>query len=245
MIHFLNRSLQLDYAGYHERMNQWKKRHIEFHEGELDESLTVKYAALWMNDQVYALLMEVKELMVSTGLYRHSAKHIYNKAWKEMERYNSLLRDRLAIDIYRFAGITQEMEDILKPHLDRLVLAISGETLSHGIGGDMGTLLAKTVAINMLCASNKAAVDVFRRETRELFGVFSDALDYLYMGGLNRHVRDLEVEIAPGLDDVSLTDSGKVMEAFNVFVRRLLDKGMFKEAIEGSFRSDRKSLETS
>ena len=231
MINFLNRSLRLDYAGYHERMNQWKRKHIEFHEGELDESLTVKYAALWMNDQVYALLMEVKELMVATGLYRHSAKHIYNKAWKEMERYNSLLRDRIAIDICRFAGITQDMEDMMKPHLDRLVIAISGETLSHGIGGDMGTLLAKTVAINMLCASNKAAVDVFRRETRELFGVSSDALDYLYMECLSQLTRKLEVEIAPGLDDVSLTDSGKVMEAFNVFVRRLIDKETFGKVL--------------
>ena len=106
------------------QLRKWKEKHLTFEEGPLDESLTVKYAALWMNDQIYNLLMEVKERMEKTGIYERMPNRLFNVAWKEMTRYNSLLKGRISVDMYRFAEITQNMEDRLKPDLDRLFFAV-------------------------------------------------------------------------------------------------------------------------
>lgn len=230
-MNFTNRTLNIDYFGYYEKRNKWMKTHLEFEEGPLDESLTVKYAALWMNDQIYNLLMEIGERMESEGLYKGMKKHLFKVAWKEMTRYNSLLKGRISVDMYRFAEITQNMEDRLKPDLDRLFFAVSQELLDSGTGGEMNWIIGKLVVVGMLCASTKAVVDSFKRETVRLFGVSSDALDFLYMDRLNTAVMKIEAELLGQDGGTDLTGNKRIIEAFNVLVIKLLDKKMFKEAI--------------
>ena len=208
-MNFTNRTPNIDYFGYYEKRNKWMKTHLEFEEGPLDESLTVKYAALWMNDQIYNLLMEIGERMESEGLYKGMKKHLFKVAWKEMTRYNSLLKGRISVDMYRFAEITQNMEDRLKPDLDRLFFAVSQELLDNGTGGEMNWIIGKLVVVGMLCASTKAVVDSFKRET----------------------VRKLEAELLGQDGGTDLTGNKRIIEAFNVLVIKLLDKEMFKEDI--------------
>lgn len=231
-MNFTNRTLNIDYFGYYEKRSKWMKTHLEFEEGPLDESLTVKYAALWMNDQIYNLLMEIGERMESEGLYKGMKKHLFKVAWKEMTQYNSLLKGRISVDMYRFAEITQNMEDRLKPDLDRLFFAVSQELLDSGTGGEMNWIIGKLVVVGMLCASTKAVVDSFKQETVSLFGVSSDALDFLYMDRLNTAVMKLEAELLGQDGGTDLTGNKRIIEAFNVLVVKLLDKKMFKEAIE-------------
>lgn len=230
-MNFTNRTPSLDYVGYYEKLRKWKEKHLTFEEGPLDESLTVKYAALWMNDQIYNLLMEVKERMEKSGIYERMPKRLFNVAWKEMTRYNTLLKGRISIDLYRFAEITQNMEDRLKPDLDRLFFAVSQELLNGGIEGDRNWIIGKLVVVGMLCASTKAVVDSFKRETVRLFGVSSGALDFLYMERLNKAVLKLESEILRNGEGLDFTGNSRIIEAFNVLVIKLLDKEMFKEDI--------------
>ena len=121
----LNRSLRLDYAGYYDRLSGWKRKNIEFREGELDESLLYKYCGLWMNDQIYRLLMEIEKHLTDSGLYRREAKHHFLEAKKEMRRYNALLPSRHNLSKERFAEVMLNMEDLLKPSLDILCFSVS------------------------------------------------------------------------------------------------------------------------
>ena len=151
----LNRSLRLDYAGYYDRLNGWKRKNIEFREGELDESLLYKYCGLWMNDQIYRLLMEIEKHLTDSGLYRREAKHHFLEAKKEMRRYNALLPSRHNLTDERFAEVMQNMEDLLKPSLDILCFSVSQQLLHHDLTGELNSLLSKIVVVGMLSAANK------------------------------------------------------------------------------------------
>ena len=228
----LNRSLRLDYAGYYDRLNGWKRKNIEFREGELDESLLYKYCGLWMNDQIYRLLMEIEKHLTDSGLYRREAKHHFLEAKKEMRRYNALLPSRHNLSDERFAEVMQNMEDLLKPSLDILCFSVSQQLLHHDLTGELNSLLSKIVVVGMLSAANKVIVEHFRKETARLVGVPSPHLDFLYMERLKDDMSRLDAALFPTLQGIDLTESGEVMKAFNGMVRKMTSKGEFRKAIK-------------
>ena len=227
----LNRSLRLDYAGYYDRLNGWKRKNIEFREGELNESLLYKYCGLWMNDQIYRLLMEIEKHLTDSGLYRREAKHHFLEAKKEMRRYNALLPSRHNLTDERFAEVMQNMEDQLIPSLNVLYYAISQELLDRNLCGERNALLSKIVVVGMLSAANKVIVEHFRKETARLVGVPSPHLDFLYMERLKDDMSRLDTALFPALQGIDLTESGEVMKAFNGMVRKMTSKKEFGRAI--------------
>lgn len=225
-------NFNLDYAGYYDRLKRWKERNLQFDDSHLDESFFALYASLYMNDQIELLLMEAKDAITRAGLFRHTVKYLYNLAWKEMKHYNRRIQERINVPIDRFADMMQSMEDQLRPHLQNLYYAVSQCLLSQGVEGERNTALSKLALVQMLCASNHAAVDKFREETRRLVGIESPHLDYLYMARLRKPVVDLQEEIMPQSAAVDLTADGRILDAFNVFARKMLDRRVFRQVLQ-------------
>lgn len=224
-------NFNLDYAGFYDRLKHWKERNLMFDDSGLDESFLVFYASLYMNDQIELLLMEAKDALARAGLFRQRVKYLYNLALKEMKSYDRRLTGRINTTIDRFADMMQSMEDQLRPHLRNVYYAISQAMLRQGVEGERNNALSRLALVQMLCASNRAAVDKFREETRRMFGVESSHLDYLYMERLRKPVADLQEAIEPASKQYDLTADGRIIQAFNVFVRKMLDRKMFSRTL--------------
>lgn len=224
-------NFNLDYAGYYDRLKRWKERNLQFDDSHLDESFSALYASLYMNDQIELLLMEAKDAMARAGLFRQQAKRLYNLAWKEMKHYTRRIQERINVPIDRFADMMQSMEDQLRPHLQRIYYAVSQSLLSQGVEGERNTVLSKLALVQILCAANHAAVDKFREETRRLVGIESPHLDYLYMARLRKPVLELEAQLEPQIAAFDLTTDGRILQAFNLFASKLLDRQVFRKTL--------------
>lgn len=196
-----------------------------------------EYVALYCNDQIENMVLDLEPLISGMPYFRHKVKNLFNQMKREVRSYSIGRRRHTEISESEFADLMIEMEDKYKKHIDILVFSISNSLLKDNVTGDNNKILSSLLAMGMLTQVGHCTRDFFVKAIQSRYGIqyTCDALDYLYMDKFNHHLIGLCNELATkifGIDDRIY--QGKVTEAFNAFIVKILGEGEFERVIENA-----------
>lgn len=196
-----------------------------------------EYVALYCNDQIENLVLDLEPLISGMPYFRHKVKNLFNQMKREVRSYSIGRRRHTEISESEFADLMIEMEERYKKHIDILVFSISNSLLKDNVVGDNNKILSSLLAMGMMTQVGHCTRDFFVKAIQSRYGIqyTSDVLDYLYMDGFNHHLIKLCNELAVkvfGIDDRIY--QGKVTEAFNAFIVKILGEGEFERVIENA-----------
>ena len=196
-----------------------------------------EYVALYCNDQIENMVLDLEPLISGMPYFRHKVKHLFNKMKSEVRSYSIGRRRHTEISESEFADLMIEMEERYKKHIDILVFSISNSLLKDNVAGDNNKILSSLLAMGMMTQVGHCTRDFFVKAIQSRYGIqyTCDSLDYLYMAGFNHHLIKLCNELAVkvfGIDDRIY--QGKVTEAFNAFIVKILGEGEFERVIENA-----------
>lgn len=196
-----------------------------------------EYIALYCNDQIENLVLDLEPLISGMPYFRHKVKNLFNQMKREVRSYSVDRRRHTEISESEFADLMIEMEERYKKYIDILVISISNSLLKDRISGNDNTVLSNLLAMGMIGQVGHCTRDIFVKSVQSRFGILytSDVLDYLYLDKFNHYLVELYNELATkvfGIDDRIY--QGKVTEAFNAFIVKILGEGEFKRVIENA-----------
>lgn len=196
-----------------------------------------EYIALYCNDQIENLVLDLEPLISGMPYFRHKVKNLFNQMKREVRSYSVDRRRHTEISESEFADLMIEMEERYKKYIDILVISISNSLLKDRISGNDNTVLSNLLAMGMIGQVGHCTRDIFVKSVQSRFGILytSDVLDYLYLEKFNHYLVELYNELATkvfGIDDRIY--QGKVTEAFNAFIVKILGEGEFKRVIENA-----------
>ena len=196
-----------------------------------------EYIALYCNDQIENMVLDLEPLISGMPYFRHKVKNLFNQMKREVRSYSVDRRRHTQISESEFADLMIEMEDKYKKHIDILVFSISNSLLKDNVTGINNTVLSSLLAMGMLTQVGHCTRDFFVKAIQSRYGIqyTCDSLDYLYMDKFNHHLIKLCNELATkvfGIDDRIY--QGKVTEAFNAFIVKILGEGEFERIIENA-----------
>ena len=196
-----------------------------------------EYVALYCNDQIERIMLEIEHEVQTSVYYKHIIKKLFKQMKLEVRSYSILRRQHTQVSESEFADLMIEMEDKYKKHIDILVFSISNSLLKDNVTGINNTVLSSLLAMGMLTQVGHCTRDFFVKAIQSRYGIqyTCDSLDYLYMDKFNHHLIKLCNELATkvfGIDDRIY--QGKVTEAFNAFIVKILGEGEFKRVIENA-----------
>ncbi len=193
-----------------------------------------EYVALYCNDQIENMVLDLEPLISGMPYFRHKVKNLFNQMKREVRSYSIGRRRHAEISESEFADLMIEMEERYKKYIDILVISISNSLLKDRISGNDNTVLSNLLAMGMIGQVGHCTRDIFVKSVQSRFGILytSDVLDYLYLEKFNHYLVELYNELATkvfGIDDRIY--QGKVTEAFNAFIAKILGKGEFERVI--------------
>ena len=196
-----------------------------------------EYVALYCNDQIENMVLDLEPLISGMPYFRHKVKNLFNQMKREVRSYSIGRRRHTEISESEFADLMIEMEERYRKHIDILVFSISNSLLKDNVTGDNNKILSSLLAMGMLTQVGHCTRDFFVKSIQGRYGIqyTCDALDYLYMDKFNHHLLKLCNELATkvfGIDDRIY--QGKVTEAFNAFIVKILGEGEFERVIENA-----------
>ena len=196
-----------------------------------------EYIALYCNDQIENLVLDLEPLISGMPYFRHKVKNLFNQMKREVRSYSVDRRRHTEISESEFADLMIEMEERYKKYIDILVISISNSLLKDRISGNDNTVLSNLLAMGMIGQVGHCTRDIFVKSVQSRFGILytSDVLDYLYLEKFNHYLVELYNELATkvfGVDDRIY--QGKVTEAFNAFIVKILGEGEFERIIENA-----------
>ena len=196
-----------------------------------------EYVALYCNDQIENMVLDLEPLISGMPYFRHKVKNLFNQMKREVRSYSIGRRRHTEISESEFADLMIEMEERYKKHIDILVFSISNSLLKDNVAGDNNKILSSLLAMGMLTQVGHCTRDFFVKAIQSRYGIryTCDSLDYLYMDKFNHHLIKLCNELALkvfGIDDRIY--KGKVTEAFNAFIVKILGEGEFERVIENA-----------
>lgn len=196
-----------------------------------------EYIALYCNDQIENMVLDLEPLISGMPYFRHKVKNLFNQMKREVRSYSVDRRRHTEISESEFADLMIEMEERYKKYIDILVISISNSLLKDRISGNDNTVLSNLLAMGMIGQVGHCTRDIFVKSVQSRFGILytSDVLDYLYLEKFNHYLVELYNELATkvfGIDDRIY--QGKVTEAFNAFIVKILCEGEFKRVIENA-----------
>lgn len=196
-----------------------------------------EYVALYCNDQIENMVLDLEPLISGMPYFRHKVKNLFNQMKREVRSYSIGRRRHTEISESEFADLMIEMEEQYKKHIDILVFSISNSLLKGEVIGDNNMILSSLLAMGMMTQVGHCTRDFFVKAIQSRYGIqyTCDSLDYLYMDKFNHHLIKLCNELATkvfGIDDRIY--QGKVTEAFNAFIVKILGEGEFERVIENA-----------
>lgn len=196
-----------------------------------------EYIALYCNDQIENLVLDLEPLISGMPYFRHKVKNLFNQMKREVRSYSVDRRRHTEISESEFADLMIEMEERYKKYIDILVISISNSLLKDRISGNDNTVLSNLLAMGMIGQVGHCTRDIFVKSVQSRFGILytSDVLDYLYLEKFNHYLVELYNELETkvfGIDDRIY--QGKVTEAFNAFIVKILGEGEFERVIENA-----------
>lgn len=221
--------MNINYCGYVQAIADYRKEHINPLPG-ITKEHALLYSGLFINDQVYNHLLELKEELKSAGLFKFSAKRDFQKAEHEIAKYNMIMQNHIGVSIDVFAAVLQDMEDCFLKDIDILKYSISQIMLDHDISGIDNRIACLSMLINIFCQSSRVLVKFYREDAYEVFGIHSNKMDYLLLPVTERYTAELAASISGNGDTSGNTE--RATEAFNVFVTKLIDPERFGRIAE-------------
>lgn len=196
-----------------------------------------EYVALYCNDQIENMVLDLEPLISGMPYFRHKVKNLFNQMKREVRSYSIGRRRHTEISESEFADLMIEMEEQYKKHIDILAFSISNSLLKDNVTGDNNKILSSLLAMGMMTQVGHCTRDFFVKAIQSRYGIqyTCDSLDYLYMDKFNHHLIKLCNELATkvfGIDDRIY--QGKVTEAFNAFIVKILGEGEFERVIENA-----------
>lgn len=196
-----------------------------------------EYIALYCNDQIENMVLDLEPLISGMPYFRHKVKNLFNQMKRKVRSYSVDRRRHTEISESEFADLMIEMEERYKKYIDILVISISNSLLKDRISGNDNTVLSNLLAMGMIGQVGHCTRDIFVKSVQSRFGILytSDVLDYLYLEKFNHYLIKLCNELATkvfGIDDRIY--QGKVTDAFNAFIVKILGEGEFKRVIENA-----------
>lgn len=187
-----------------------------------------EYVALYCNDQIENMVLDLEPLISGMPYFRHKVKNLLNQMKREVRSYSIGRRRHTEISESEFADLMIEMEERYRKHIDILVFSISNSLLKDNVAGDNNKILSSLLAMGMMTQVGHCTRDFFVKAIQSRYGIqyTCDSLDYLYMDKFNHHLIKLCNELATkvfGIDDRIY--QGKVTEAFNAFIVKILGEG--------------------
>lgn len=221
--------MNINYCGYVQAIADYRKEHINPLPG-ITKEHALLYSGLFINDQVYNHLLELKEELKAAGLFRFSAKREFQKAEHEVARYNMIAINAANVSPDVFASVLQDTEDCFLKDIDILKYSISQIMLDHDISGINNRIACLSMLINIFCQSSRVLVKFYREDAYEVFGIHSSKMDYLLLPVTERYTAELAASISGDGDTSGNTE--RATEAFNVFVTKLIDPERFGRIAE-------------
>ena len=221
--------MNINYCGYIQVVADYKKKYINPLPG-ITKEHALLYSGLFINDQVYNHLLVLKEELKAAGLFRFSAKREFQKAEHEVAKYNMTVMDIINVSPGIFASVLQDMEDCFMQDIDILKYSISQIMFDHDIDGVDNRIASLAILINIFCQSSRVLVKFYREDAYEIFGIYSNKMDYLLLPVTERYTAELAASIS-GNSEIS-DNFQRATEAFNVFVTKLVDPERFGKIAE-------------
>lgn len=196
-----------------------------------------EYVALYCNDQIENMVLDLEPLISGMPYFRHKVKNLFNQMKREVRSYSLGRRRHTEISESEFADLMIEMEEQYKKHIDILVFSISNSLLKGEVIGDNNMILSSLLAMGMMTQVGHCTRDFFVKAIQSRYGIqyTCDSLDYLYMDKFNHHLIKLCNELATKVFEIDdRIYQGKVTEAFNAFIVKILGEGEFERVIENA-----------
>lgn len=189
------------------------------------------YIALWLNDRVYGLAVDLYSGVKGSGFYRHAVKKTANEIYKEAGmacNRNFGILGKSALFLSEVNGYVGEELD---RHIEVYKYAVQQELLDAGVTGEANELASQASVVNMLAQVLTCVVNDFRRRALTPWGVRNNPLEYLKLDSIKYKAHKLGNLIADNRETVDLNKSRRVVDAFACFTNALFAGGAFGRAI--------------
>lgn len=208
------------------KYNSWED--IDQGTGGLVTSLT--YIVLFLNDQVYNSVLQLREEIRITPFYKQEVKKNVNDLYKYMRSYNTNIGITAKVNADALAIITQSMEDDIKPHIDKYGFAISQALHNAGCHGELNQLISISSIIDMLCQASKITIRDFYTAICKYAPLVCNPLLYLSMDKAMFLSRNITDSLTPKDVHVNLNEIPAISTAFQAIANKLLSPEVFEKA---------------
>lgn len=208
------------------KYNSWED--IDQGTGGLVTSLT--YIVLFLNDQVYNSVLQLRDEIRITPFYKQEVKKNVNDLYKYMRSYNTNIGITAKVNADALAIITQSMEDDIKPHIDKYGFAISQALHNAGCHGELNQLISISSIIDMLCQASKITIRDFYTAICKYAPLACNPLLYLSMDKAMFLSRNITDSLTPKDIHVNLNEIPAISTAFQAIANKLLSQEVFEKA---------------
>ena len=130
------------------------------------------YLVLFLNDQIYAADMELNEILPGDkDLYRGAVRKTYARMHHSTASFQTANNSYPGKEAsYLMASVLSDVEEDMKPHIDKMYYAVSQILLDSGVSGNRNAVASKATVINMLCQVSRLMIAEFGNRIWRLFG---------------------------------------------------------------------------
>ena len=188
------------------------------------------FIGLFLNDQIYAYMVEIQEELKKKNKFKHSVKYLFNKMKTEMQNYNkNMFRITKGLEEY-YADVTIDMEEHIKPSIENYKNVIKEVVENNGIDEERSNIIAQLVTINVLCQATRITINEFQERIVHVYGLVNNPAKILDMRSIEKYSDSLN-KLISGKIRINFTELEKVREAFDNFTNTLLDTDSWSNLI--------------
>ena len=192
------------------------------------------YLVLFLNDQIYAADMELNEILPGDkDLYRGAVRKTYARMHHSIASFQTVNNSYLGKEAsYLMASVLSDVEEDMKPHIDKMYYAVSQILLDSGVSGNRNAVASKATVINMLCQVSRLMIAEFGNRIWRLFGERDNRLQPLSQDKHEFLSYNLMEEVIPKDIKIDLNGDERLERAFEAFNTRMLYGNYFNKAID-------------
>lgn len=193
-------------------------------------SAVYTFIGLFLNDQIYAYMVELQDEFKKKNKYRHTIKYLFNKMKSEMKQYNQkMFRITDGIEEY-YADVTIDMEEHIKPSIENYKNIVKEVIEDNGVDKEKSNIIAQLVTINVLCQATRVTINQFQERIVHTYGLVNNPVKILDMKRIEKYSDSL-TNIIAGKIRINFSECEKVREAFDNFTNTLLDTDSWSKLI--------------
>lgn len=187
------------------------------------------FAALFIGDQIYNHVIDLKEKISKSKLFKHSVKYSFKKMEEESLRYNANVFVMARCNKESYAEITMLMEEHCSRHIEIYGYSVSQHLLKNGISGELNSLLTSALVINMLSQASNVAIKELKDRLWSI-DVDVNPLSYLNQERMDKLSMNLVHLLSD--KDINLNDCETIRTSFIAFANGLFKKEMIEKLLE-------------